>query len=147
MGILAAAGTLLLAGCSTAVSGTARPLRITDAERTLVTGYFITLNETGRQGTSAQRELLRDTQHPDFREDECDLPKGTIRIDPAMSTLRMDPDWEPSGQKAHPRGTVYAVAASITLLLESVEIGRQIGSLHIVLLDEKAYGFAPCVAG
>lgn len=146
-GALASACALLLAGCASTVPGTPRPLRLTDAERGLVTSYFAGLNDAGAKSTSDQQRLLRDTQHPDFRENSCDLPQGTLRIEPAMSTLRMAPDWTPPGERTHPRGVVYVVAATVTLLDDGAEVGSQIGSVHVVLLDDKAYGFAPCAAG
>lgn len=142
-GALLAACALLLVGCGSAVPGTARPLRVTDVERQLVEGYFADLNEAGGQGMAEQRELLRDTQHPDFRE-ECELPAGTLRVEPTMSTLRLDADWTPPGEDEHPRGVVLVVAVTVTLLQDGAELGSQIGSQHVVLLNGKAYGFAPC---
>ncbi len=144
---LVTAGALLLGGCASPVAGTARPLRITEVEREQVAGYFTQLNEAGDKGNSEQRKLLQDTQHPDFRTQVCELRAGTLRMDPAMSTLRMDPDWEPPGKRTHPRGVVYVVAATVTLIEESATVGVQIGSLHVVVIDGKPYGFAPCVGG
>ncbi|WP_461123406.1 hypothetical protein [Saccharothrix stipae] len=141
----ALACALLLAGCASTTTGTARPLRITDVERELVTGYFADLNEAGGQGTSEQHDLLNDTQHPDFRDTDCELPAGTIKVQPTMSTLRLDPAWAPPGDDEHPRGVVLVVAVTLTVVQEGSEIGSQIGSQHVVLLNGKAYGFAPCV--
>ncbi|MCE6995787.1 hypothetical protein LZG04_13385 [Saccharothrix sp. S26] len=141
----ALACALVLAGCGSATSGVARPLRVTDVERELVSGYFADLNEAGGQGTSEQRDLLKDTQHPDFRDEDCQLPSGTIRVQPTMSTLRLDPAWTPPGTEEHPRGVVLVVAVTLTVVQEGSEIGSQIGSQHVVLLNGKAYGFAPCV--
>lgn len=146
-GALVPACALLLAGCASTIPGTPGPLRVTDVERTLVTGYFSGLNDAGSRSASSQRDLLRDSQHPDFRDNDCDLPQGTLRIEPAMSTLRTDPAWTPPGERSHPRGVVYVVAAKVTLLQDGTEVGSQIGSVHVVLLDDKAYGFAPCAAG
>ena len=136
---------LLLVGCGSAITGTARPLRVTDVERELVSGYFADLNEAGAQGTSEQRDLLKDTQHPDFRDEDCQLPSGTIKVQPTMSTLRLDPTWTPPGEDEHPRGVVLVVAVTLTVVQEGAEVGSQIGSQHVVLLNGKAYGFAPCV--
>jgi hypothetical protein len=144
---LAAAGALLLGGCASNVAGTARPLRITEVERDQVSGYFTQLNDAGGRGNPEQRKLLQDTQHPDFRTRACDLRAGTLRMDPAMSTLRMDPDWRPPGEREHPRGVVYVVAATVTLMEDAAAVGTQIGSLHVVVIDGKPYGFAPCVGG
>jgi hypothetical protein len=138
---------LLLSGCGTKVAGTARPLQITDVERGQVSGYFTGLNEAGAKGNSEQRKLLQETQHPDFRKKACDLRTGTLRMEPAMSTLRMDANWAPPGEKAHPRGVVYVVAATVTLFEDGAEVGVTIGSLHVVVIDGKPYGFAPCVSG
>jgi hypothetical protein len=141
----AAACALLLAGCASSVTGTARPLQVTDVERELVTGYFADLNEAGGEGASEQHDLLDQTQHPDFRDDDCELPAGTVQVQPTMSTLRLDPSWAPPGQDRHPRGVVLVVAVTVTVMQEGAEIGSQIGSQHVVLLNGKAYGFAPCV--
>ncbi|GAA0227455.1 hypothetical protein GCM10010492_27210 [Saccharothrix mutabilis subsp. mutabilis] len=143
---LFAACALLLAACGSTVAGTPRPLRVTDVERELVTSYFAALNEAAGRGVSEQHELLADTQHPDFRDEDCELPKGTIKVQPTMSTLRLDPDWTPPGEDEHPRGVVLVVAVTLTAFQEGTEIGSQIGSQHIVLLNGKAYGFAPCAA-
>ena len=35
----------------------------------------------------------------------------------------------------------------MTLSQETAVIGSQIGSLHVVLLDDQVYGFAPCLGG
>lgn len=141
----ALACALLLAGCGSAITGAARPLQVTDVERELVSGYFADLNEAGGQGTTEQRDLLKDTQHPDFRDEDCQLPSGTIKVQPTMSTLRLDPAWAPPGEDEHPRGVVLVVAVTLTVVQEGSEIGSQIGSQHVVLLNGKAYGFAPCV--
>ncbi|ONI82407.1 hypothetical protein ALI22I_40640 [Saccharothrix sp. ALI-22-I] len=136
---------LLLAACGSTLTGTARPLQVTDVERELVTGYFADLNEAGGQGADEQRDLLKDTQHPDFRDEDCQLPTGTIKVQPTMSTLRLDPEWTPPGTDEHPRGVVLVVAVTLTVVQEGSEVGSQIGSQHVVLLNGKAYGFAPCV--
>lgn len=143
--VTALACALLLAGCGSAIAGVARPLRVTDVERELVSGYFADLNEAGGQGTAEQRDLLKDTQHPDFRDEDCRLPAGTIRVQPTLTTLRLDPAWTPPGADQHPRGVVLVVAVTLTVVQEGSEVGSQIGSQHVVLLNGKAYGFAPCV--
>ncbi|NUT46724.1 MAG: hypothetical protein HOV94_05300 [Saccharothrix sp.] len=143
--VTAVACALALTGCGSAITGAAHPLKVTDVERDLVSGYFADLNEAGGQGVSQQRDLLTDTQHPDFRDEDCQLPTGTIRVHPTMSTLRLDPAWSPPGEDEHPRGVVLVVAVTLTVVQEGAEIGSQIGSQHVVLLNGKAYGFAPCV--
>ncbi|MCS7480962.1 hypothetical protein ACFFQW_43700 [Umezawaea endophytica] len=147
VGALVTACALLLSGCGASVAGTARPLRITEVERGQVSGYFTRLNEAGGKGNTEQRKLLQDTQHPDFRAQACELRAGTLRMEPTMSTLRTDPTWAPPGKDAHPRGVVYVVAATVTLLEDGVPVGVQIGSLHVVVIDDVPYGFAPCVGG
>lgn len=140
-------GATLLAGCASTVPGTPVPARITDAERTLVRGYFDALNTAGGKGLAQQQQLLRETQHPDYRKTSCELPSVTLRIEPVMSTLRASSDWTPSGGKVHPRGHVYAVAVTVTALKNDAEVGNQIGSQHVVAFNGKAYGFAPCASG
>lgn len=144
-GVAAAVCALVLTACGAQVAGTPRPLRVTDVERELVAGYFTDLNDAGAQGGTEQRDLLRDTQHPDFVDEECELPAGTIRVQPTMSTLRLDPTWTPPGEDEHPRGVVLVVAVTLTVLQDGTEVGSQIGSQHVVLLNGKVYGFAPCV--
>jgi len=144
---LVTTGALLLGGCGTQIAGTAVPLRITEVERGQVAGYFTELNEAGDKGNAEQRKLLQDTQHPDYRKQACELKAGTLKMEPAMSTLRTDPDWEPPGQRTHPRGVVYVVAATVTLQDDVGAVGTLIGSLHVVVIDDRAYGFAPCVGG
>ncbi|RKT49380.1 hypothetical protein C8E97_6760 [Saccharothrix australiensis] len=133
---------LALTACGPRVSGTARPLKVTDVERELVTSYFTALNEAGAQGVAEQRELLAETQHPDFRDAGCEPPGGTIRVEPTLSTLRLDPSWTPPGEDEHPRGVVLVIAVTLTVVRDGAEVGSQIGSQHIVLLNGKAYGFA-----
>ncbi|MGM1061067.1 hypothetical protein [Saccharothrix sp. Mg75] len=135
---------LSLTACGPSVAGTPRPLQVGDVERDMVTGYFNDLNEAGAQGATEQRDLLTTTQHPDFRDDDCRLPSGTIEVHPTMSTLRLDPEWAPPGSDEHPRGVVLVVAVTLTVVQDGTEVGSQIGSQHVVLLNGKAYGFAPC---
>ncbi|MEU5691374.1 hypothetical protein [Actinosynnema sp. NPDC020468] len=139
-----AACALLLTGCSSAIAGSAGPITVTDADRQLVTGYFSALNTAGAEGAAKQHALLEDTQHPDFPQTDCKLPEGTIKVQPTLSTLRLDPDWTPPKGDEHPRGVVLVVAVTLTVVQDGVEIGSQIGSQHVVLLNDKAYGFAPC---
>jgi hypothetical protein len=67
-----------------------------------------------------------------------------------MSTLRIDPDWVPpdSGRNAtHPRGMVYVLGVSVSIRQDGALLGEQIGSQRVVVLEGKAYGFAPCPTG
>ncbi|MFD7652915.1 hypothetical protein ACFV4N_02925 [Actinosynnema sp. NPDC059797] len=144
-GVLAAVCAFALTACGSQVAGAPRPLQVTDVERDLVTGYFNDLNDAGAQGGSEQRDLLRETQHPDFVDEGCELPAGTLKVQPTMSTLRLDPTWTPPGEDEHPRGVVLVVAVTLTVLQDGAEVGSQIGSQHVVLLNGKVYGFAPCV--
>ena len=141
------ASLALLVGCAGPVAGTARPVELTDGDRAKLREYYERLNKAGDEGASQQQKLLKDTQHPDFRQKSCDMRGATIKVEPTWSTLRMDADWAPPGEKAHPRGHVYIVAVTVTLRQETAVIGSQIGSLHVVLLDDQVYGFAPCLGG
>ena len=141
------ASLALLAGCAGPVTGTARSVRLGDGDRTKFKAYYERLNKAGDEGAPQQQKLLKDTQHPDFRQNVCDLRGATIKVEPTWSTLRTDADWAPPGEKAHPRGDVYVVAVTVTLRQEEAVVGSQIGSLHVVLLDDEVYGFAPCLGG
>lgn len=105
--------------------------------------YFAENNAAARQGPAAQREFLRRTQHPDFVDQLCELGDTTVELDPAMSTLRRDPGFTPDGA-GPPRGEVWAVGVEVTLRRQDTVVGRQIGSQHVVLIDDQPYGFAPC---
>ena len=105
--------------------------------------YFAGNNAAARQGPAAQQEFLDRTQHPDFVDQVCELGDTTIELDPAMSTLRPDPGFTPDG--AGPvRGEVWAVGVEVTLRRQGTVVGRQIGSQHVVLIDDQPFGFAPC---
>ncbi|MGB3442343.1 MAG: hypothetical protein WBA97_26680 [Actinophytocola sp.] len=145
--VLGLAG-LLIAGCSSAVTGVPVPAASPDDDRELVQDYFADLNEAGAEGPDTQRDFLRRSQHPDYADELCDLGRLTLTIDPAMSTLRVDPDWVPpdAGRNAtHPRGLVYVLGVSVSIRDDGgALLGEQIGSQRVVVLDDKAYGFAPC---
>lgn len=137
----------LLTGCGGPVAGTARPVRLSDDGRAKFKEYYARVNKAGDEGASQQAKLLKDTQHPDFKQKTCDLRGATIKVEPTWTTLRTDADWAPPGEKAHPRGDVYVFAVTITLRQQDQAIGSQIGSMHVVLLDDEVYGFAPCLGG
>jgi len=141
------ASLALVAGCGGPVAGTARPVQLSDGDRAKFKDYYARVNKAGDEGASQQAKLLKDTQHPDFKQKTCDLRGATIKVEPTWTTLRTDADWAPPGEKAHPRGDVYVVAVTITLRQQDQAIGSQIGSMHVVLLDEEVYGFAPCLGG
>jgi hypothetical protein len=143
-GVLAA---LLLVGCSNAMVGAPVPVDAAEADRRLVQEYFDALNNAAGQGPTAQGEFLGRTQHPDFVGRRCDLGDFTVHADPAMSTLRADPQWAPENADRQPRGTVYVVSVALTVRRATVSVGEQIGSQRVVVLDGTAYGFAPCLAG
>jgi hypothetical protein len=147
--VLGLAG-LLIAGCSSAVAGVPLPGASPDDDRELVQGYFDELNAAAEEGPATQRDFLRRSQHPDYTDELCDLGDLTLNIDPAMSTLRVDPDWVPpdSGRDAaHPRGLVYVLGVSVSIRQDGALLGEQIGSQRVVVLDGRAYGFAPCPTG
>ncbi|MGW6449393.1 hypothetical protein [Lentzea sp. NPDC055074] len=137
----------LLAGCGGPIAGTARPVQLSEDDRAKFKDYYARVNKAGDQSATEQAKLLKDTQHPDFRKKTCDLRGATIKVEPTWTTLRTDADWAPPGEKAHPRGDVYVVAVTITLRRQDQTIGSQIGSMHVVLLDDEVYGFAPCLGG
>lgn len=141
------ASLALLAGCAGPVTGSPRAVGLSDGDRGKFREFYERLNKAGDEGASQQQKLLKETQHPDFRQKTCDLRGATIKVEPTWSTLRTDADWEPPGEKAHPRGDVYVVAVTVTLRQEEAVIGSQIGSMHVVLLDDQVYGFAPCLGG
>ncbi|GAB1507962.1 hypothetical protein [Actinophytocola sp. KF-1] len=142
--------SLLIAGCTSAVAGMPRAEDSPDDDRRLVQEYFDDLNAAAEDGPATQRDFLRRSQHPDYTDDLCDLGDLTLNIDPAMSTLRVDPDWVPPDagrDAAHPRGLVYVLGVSISIRQDGALLGEQIGSQRVVVLDGKAYGFAPCPTG
>lgn len=141
---------LLIAGCSSAVAGVAVPAASPDDDRELVLAYFDELNAAADEGPATQRDFLRRSQHPDYTDELCDLGDLTLTVDPAMSTLRVDPDWVPPDagrDAAHPRGLVYVLGVSVSIRQDGALLGEQIGSQRVVVLDGKAYGFAPCPTG
>jgi hypothetical protein len=147
--VLGLAG-LLIAGCSSAVAGVAVPAASPDDDRELVLEYFDELNAAADDGPATQRDFLRRSQHPDYADELCDLGDLTLSVDPAMSTLRVDPDWVPPDagrDAAHPRGLVYVLGVSVSIRQDGALLGEQIGSQRVAVLDGKAYGFAPCPAG
>lgn len=147
--VLGLAG-LLIAGCSSAVNGVALPAGSPENDRQLVRDYFDELNDAADDGPATQRDFLRRSQHPDFADDLCELGDLTLTIAPAMSTLRIDPDWVPpeAGRDAtHPRGLVYVLGVSVSIRQDGALLGEQIGSQRVVVLDGRVYGFAPCPTG
>jgi hypothetical protein len=131
----------LAAGCSTAVAG--NPIAAQLGDEVLIAGYFSEFGRTASEGAAAQADFLRKTQHPDYTDRLCDLQGATIEVDPTMSTLRPDPDWSPeTGRK--PRGKVYVVAVSLTVIRDGKVLGDQIGSERVVVLEGAVYGFMPC---
>lgn len=141
---------LLITGCTSAVAGVAVPADSPDDDRELVSEYFDELNAAAEEGPATQRDFLRRSQHPDYTDELCDLGDLTLNVEPAMSTLRVDPDWVPpdAGRDAtHPRGLVYVLGVSISIRQDGALLGEQIGSQRVAVLDGKAYGFAPCPTG
>lgn len=151
LAVLAAA--VPLTGCAAeVVPGRAGPVRLDEAGRQLLAGYFDEINQAGDQGAGQQHAAFRRRQHPDYQNQLCDLGDLTLRLEPTLSTLRPDAGWtppdsagRPSGER--PRGAVYVVAVTVTVRREGVPVGSQIGSQRLVLLDGTAYGFAPCLSG
>ncbi|ONI73039.1 hypothetical protein ALI144C_44615 [Actinosynnema sp. ALI-1.44] len=142
MRVALAAILLLLTGCTTGIAGS--PVAAGLADRDLITRYFSEFDAAAQQGSAAQQDFLRRTQHPDFTDRICELPGVTISVDPTMSTLRPDAKWAPEGAN-RPRGAVYVVAVSLTVTKDGQLVGDQIGSERIVVLDGVVYGFMPCL--
>lgn len=152
-----AVGLLALTGCTSTIAGTpmaagagAGGSGAGTEDRGLVEGYYSELNASGDEGAATQREFLRRTQHPDYADELCDLGDITLHVEPAMSTLRVDPDWVPPGEggdSSTPSGLIYVLGVSITIRQDGALLGEQIGSQRIVVLDGRAYGFAPCPTG
>lgn len=137
---------VLGSGCTSRIPGEPVHNRQLDADRDLVTGYFVTVNAAADQGSTAQERVFTATQHPDFRDMQCSLQGLTVTADPAYTTLHNDPEWRPPGIADPPRGTIYVVAAAITVEQDATVLATQIASLHVVVLDGTAYGFSPCPA-
>ncbi|OLR90831.1 hypothetical protein [Actinokineospora bangkokensis] len=137
---------LAAAGCSTTVAGTAVPVGPGSGggDEALVTRYFADLNAAADEGSSAQREYLRRTQHPDFTDRACDLGDLTLAIEPALSTFRPDARWRPERSAKPPRGTVYVLGVTVRIRRDGATLAEQIGNQRVVVLSGKAYGFTPC---
>jgi hypothetical protein len=105
--------------------------------------YFRDNNAAAALGPQAQQNFFQRTQHPDFADRTCDLAGSTVDLDPAFSTLRPDPGFSPGGALP-PRGDVWVIGVEVTTRRDGGVSGRQIGSQHLVFLDGRAYGFAPC---
>jgi hypothetical protein len=140
--LLAAA---LLAGCGTTIAGQPVGPGVTEADRALIVEYFDHNNIAARAGAAAQRQFLRRTQHPDVPMN-CDLGELTVLLEPAMTTVRPDPSWQPDMSTANdsPRGKVFLIGVTATVQREQTTLGTQIDSMHVVLFDGMAYGIAPC---
>ncbi|QGK71738.1 hypothetical protein GIY23_21455 [Allosaccharopolyspora coralli] len=122
----------VLAGCSS-----------TPEHVRLAQEYFAANNAAAFENSAAQQDFFRRTQHPDFTGEICALGGATVESEPVYSTLRPDPDFEPDG--AGPaRGDTWVVAVEVTTRQDGVVVGRQIGSQHLVQLDDRMFGFAPC---
>ncbi|WP_243790313.1 hypothetical protein [Saccharopolyspora gloriosae] len=124
-----------LAGCSATPQAPPRQQQIRE--------YFAVNNAAARQGPQAQQDFFGRTQHPDYTDLTCELDGITVELDPALSTLRPDPAYAPDST-GPPRGEVWAIGVEVTVRHEGTITGRQIGSQHLVLLDGRVHGFAPC---
>jgi hypothetical protein len=129
----------LLAMIATACS----PVSEEPAQVRLSRQYFEDNNAAARHGPGAQQDFFRRTQHPDFTDQTCELGEMTVDLQPALSTLRPDPGFSPD-EAGPPRGEVWVIGVEVTTRRRDTVVGRQIGSLHVVLLNDRAYGFAPC---
>jgi hypothetical protein len=134
---------MLLTGCSSVVAGRPVALDIEQLDRERIVAYFERGNAAADEGTEAQQRFFAETQHPDFESDLCDLGGHTLTFEPTLSTLQPDDDWTPDDGDT-PRGRVYVVAVTVTVQQDRTVLGTQIGSVHVVVLEEEPYGFAPC---
>ncbi|MGH4014503.1 MAG: hypothetical protein ACRDSL_11390, partial [Pseudonocardiaceae bacterium] len=134
------------AGCTSRIQGVPVGSRPLDTHRELVTRYFDAVNAAADQGSATQERLFVSTQHPDFRDIQCSLQGLTVTTKPAYTTLHTDPAWHPPLAEDPPRGTVYVIAATVTVHSDTAVLGSQVGTLHVVVLDGIAYGFTPCPA-
>lgn len=138
-----------LSGCAGTVAGRARPAgTATDAERRLVADYFARSNAAAHAGSTEQQRFFATTQHPDYRAPDqlCMLDGLTVLLNPTLSTVRPAPGWRPGNTGRPPRGSVLVVAVRVTVQQDRTVLGEQIASVHVVLLDGRVYGFAPCPA-
>lgn len=145
LGVLLVAATA--AGCATTVAGRALPAgggSAPERERELVSQYFTDFNDAADDGPETQRDFLRRTQHPDFTDRTCELGDLVLTVEPALSTLRADAKWKPEDASKRPRGSVYVVGVSVRIRRDNATLAEQIGSQRVVVLDGRAYGFAPC---
>nr|WP_228046533.1 hypothetical protein [Saccharopolyspora sp. HNM0983] len=126
----------LVSGCSSAPTDS-------DAREAAVQ-YFAENTTAARSGPQQQARFFTATQHPDFADRVCDLGSTTVEFDPALSTLRPDPEFTTAGQV--PRGSVWVVAVEVTIREQGRITAHQIGSQHLVLLRGEARGFAPCLS-
>lgn len=141
--LLALASTLIATGCGRVVAGQPSAPSPVAVDQALITEYFERSNAAAYDGTAAQERFLASTQHPDI-DRRCDLGELTVLLEPAMSTLRPDDGWRPPAADRPPRGQVYLVAVTVTVLQGQSTLGIQVGSMHVAVLDATAYGFAPC---
>ena len=74
------ASLALLAGCGGPVAGTARAVQLSDDDRGKFKEFYARLNKAGDEGAPQQQKLLKETQHPDFRQKTCDLRGATIKV-------------------------------------------------------------------
>ncbi|MCI2419698.1 hypothetical protein MOQ72_19820 [Saccharopolyspora sp. K220] len=135
--LIGLSAVLSTAGCA-APATESEPLRLSKQ-------YFADNNVAAARGPQAQHDFFRRTQHPDFADQTCDLGDTTVELDPALSTLQPDPGFAPDGVR--PRGEIWVVGVEVTTRTAGSRTGHQIGSQHLVLLDDRMYGFAPCPSG
>ncbi|GAB3291887.1 hypothetical protein [Parasphingorhabdus pacifica] len=126
---------LLVVGCGSAPEDT-------EPDRS-VRQYFADNNAAAARGPEAQQEFFDRSQHPDFSGHVCELGELTVELEPALTTLRPDPDFDPAGT-GPPRGELWVVGVEVTTRRSGTVLGRQIGSVHLAFLQERVFGFAPC---
>jgi hypothetical protein len=142
--LVATALLLLTAACSEVISGRPAEVDIAGADRALIEEFFGRNNTAAREGAQAQGKFFGEIQHPDYDKEVCSLDGLTIVLDPTMSSMRPDEGWRPRETSKSIRGRIYVVAVTVTVQRENAILGNQIGSMHVVVLNGKVFGFAPC---
>ena len=136
-------GIVFSAGCAKQLAGQPAALPVASIDQALIADYFAASNASARDGADAQQKFVSRTKHPDAPR-ACDLHGLTLLLEPSLGTLRPDNEWRPPGSNEAPRGRVYVLAVTVTVQRDKNTLGKQVGSMHVVVLDAMAYGFAPC---
>jgi hypothetical protein len=141
---LALTAAACTAACTATVSGRPAAVDLVAADRALIVDFFERNNAAAGEGTEAQHRFFGEIQHPDYDVEVCSLDDLTIVLDPTLSTLRPHDGWRPPDADQAIRGRIYVVAVTVTVQRDNTVLANQIGSMHVAVLDGRAFGFAPC---